>query len=249
MVVNKNIVEKVKKLFTLAADKSNENEANVAFDMARKLMREYGIAEVDVVGSDINIDVDGWKSDWLSQVDSYARIVARATAVLFNCEQWMVRSDSANKYRVKMCFAGESTDLALCVEVWPYLVKMAKRLAESFAGKGWTPSHRTFAESFALRIHHRVDEMRKQEEQRVNTQKYDAANMTNDQKYALVVVKKEEGIQKWFAKEGIEIKMRKASLRGEFRASAASAGYHAGDNVNLNFRKQVQGNGHQPLIG
>lgn len=245
MSVDKDIVAKIKKLFAMAADKANENEASVALEMAHNLMRKHGIDAADVDDFDnATLDVNGWQSDYLSQVDTYSRVLAQAAAKLFNCEQWLVRTSAANKYRVKMCFAGEVTDVELCKEIWPYLVKMAKRMATNYAGSGWQPKHRAFAEAFALRIHKRAEEM-----SAVQAQVPSGKPVSDDEKYALVVMKKEQAVQKWFDQNNIKIKITTRALRGRTDADAIYAGDKAGNQVNLNFRRQVGANTPTHMLG
>lgn len=245
MAVNKNIVEKIKKLFALAADKANENESNVALERAHALMREHGVAEVDLAtGSVGQIEVDGWATEYLNQIDSYTRILASATAELFNCEFWLLRPGKVMNYKVKACFAGEQTDLELCKEIWPYLVKTAKRMATNYAGSGWSPRHRTFAEAFATRVYNRAKQMAIDEAEKPLNGQF----TSDDAKYALVVAKKEDAIQQWFDKNKINLKITNRALRGKYDYSAAVAGGNAGDNISLNFRKQVGSNTPQQLL-
>ena len=242
MTINENVLQKIKKLFKLAADNPNENEANSAMEKAHALMREYGIASAHLHEKETELNVEGWTSEYLSQVDSYARVLARAVATLFNCEQWMFRPGKSMAYKVQMCFAGEATDVALTAEVWPQMVKMAKNIASRHYGKGWTPKHRTFAEAFAIRINERCNAISEQaskpaEQGVVKT----AQEAVDDQKWALVVAKKEEAIQVWLDEQDIKIKVRRRAFTGQFDAEAALRCKIEANKVNLNFRGQIPG--------
>lgn len=252
MVVNQQIVETIKKLFALGGNNPSELEAAAAIEKAHKLMKKYGIDSIELdADNGSEMDIKGWESDWLSQVDSYSKILSHAVAKLFDLQQWMVRPGKKHGYKVKVCFAGEATDLAIGIEVWPYLVNMAKRLASKYAGSGWTPSHRSFAEAFATRIYGRVKEMREQEKEQAWEDKLEGNKTAEQQEnasYALVVAKKEEHLEKWFANMGINLKVGKPrKMTGQYDPFAGAAGARAGAQVNLNFRKQV-GNTDQPRI-
>lgn len=242
MAINKDIVEKIRKLFALSADNANENEANAALDMAHALMRKHGIESVDIEDNSVELDIVNWTTEELSQIDTFSRVLSQAVAKLFNCEQWVHRSGKHHKYRVKVCYVGDSTDVELCKEIWPYLVKTAKRLATNFAGKGWSPKHRSFSEAFALRVYSRADEISKVQAPT------SGKPVSDDEKYALVVVKKEEAIQQWFDRMGIKLKFVTRTMRGEHNGDAIRAGNAAGDQINLNFRRQIGANVPQHLL-
>lgn len=234
MTIDQSIIDRVRKLFALAADRANENESHVALEMARKLMKEHGIKQVDVDISDAasHVDVQLWKSVEMSQIDTYSRYLAIAVSKLFDCQHWLMRGTSWNKYRVQVCFAGEATDVALATEVWPWFVKQAKRYAQSHYGSGWTPRHRSFAESFASRIHSRILDMLTQEEQ---------SSSDDDVRYGIVVAGKESAIEKFLEQQGIKFVMRSLNRRGRQYYDAINAGQRAADSVNLNFRSQIEG--------
>jgi len=235
VTTDQSIVDRVRKLFALASDNSNENESHAALEMARKLMKQHNIAQIDVEAGEenVNVDINLWKSESLSQIDTYSRYLATAAATLFDCQHWLMRGGAWNKYRVVMHFAGEATDVALASEVWPWLVKQAKMYAQNLFGKGWTPRHRSFAEAFGTRIYNRVLEMIEREKKCDNEV---------DQKYALVVAGKESAVKQYMDNLGIQIKLRNLSARGKQYSDAIVAGLNAADKVNLNFRSQV-GNG------
>lgn len=247
MAVNQVVVDKVKKLLALASDNKNVNEAQSAMEKARDLMKQHGIAMADVSASDseTGINIQYWASGWKSQFDTYVSILANATSKLFDSECWVVRGKKDMNYRVNMCFAGEETDIALCVEVWPWLVKKAKSLATSIIGSGWSSSHRSFCEAFACRIYNRADEMMRKNVPVNPPQQYDESpdsgvGVSDNQKYEIVLRNKSNAIQEWLEKVGVNIVTRKTTLRGEFDDRAAAAGFRAADEVDLNFRKSIQ---------
>lgn len=231
MPIDESIIAKVKKLFALAADNSNQNESHVALEMARKLMRDHGISQVDVETISVSdINVQEWRSDWLSQIDTYSKYLANAVAKLFNCQYYTFKSGAAGGYKVRVCFAGEETDMALAVETWPWLVKKAKQYAKFQYGSGWTPQHRCYAEGFASRIYARAVEMTEQEQNSDNA---------DDQKYGIVVMKKFDALTKFFERAGYNFKFSKPRYRGSYDHRANQAGAAAANAINLNFRPQI----------
>ena len=242
MVVDQKIVDRIKKLFELGTKNSNEHEAELAMERAHALMKEHGIAMAQIKeGSNDELEAINWTSDWMSQIDTYSRLLCSATSSLFGCMNVLIRSSRYNKYRVKMSFIGEETDVALCAEVWPYLVKIAKGLAKGYAGPGWDARHRTFCEAFATRVLARAEQMAVEDRRKSENAQTDQQKA--DQTYALVLISKDNAIQKWLDKSGMNLKTANINISGEVDHGAALAGDRAGKSVNLNFRKQVGDSG------
>jgi len=229
----KEVIAKVRKLFALANDKANEHEAQKALTIAHAHMKKYGIEMLELEGEEnLKLEAEVWESELLGQVDSFGKILADAVAKLFDCEWWMWRPGKRLGYKVKMCFAGGAVDVAMAREAWVWLLKMARSLAIRSMGKGWSPSHRSFAEGFGFRIKERCIAM-------VNA---DAASVEDeDQKYGLVLLKKQNAIEKLFKKEKIEIKLKQSPLKGDVDKFAMFAGAKAGDKVALSFKNKLAG--------
>ena len=133
MKVSDEIIERVRKLFAMAADKGIENEARIALEKARAIMHEHSISELDLEKpEEYEVEIDSYTSPELTQLDTWDRLLAVGIARLFDVQQWTVRMGPP-KYRVKICFAGERTDVALTLQVWPWMKALVKRL-----GLGWT---------------------------------------------------------------------------------------------------------------
>ena len=235
------MIERLQKLLRMADGQANENESQTALVLAHKLMKEHGMQMADLKeATGVDWDIEKWTSEWKSQIDSYSRILACATAKLFDCEWWMLRPGRRYGYKVSLCFTGEKVDLAMAIEVWPWLGKESMRFARTGYGSGWSPSHRCFAESFACRVLERASEMSEKDRKSNGDE--------DDQKYALVVRDKENAIQEFLENDGVKLKMRNSSLKGGYDHNAATAGTEAGGRVNLNFRKGVSNGGSAPQI-
>lgn len=230
MKIDSSIVEKIKKLFALASDNTNENEAASALNRAKKMMRDYNLTQIDIEKSEIEIDIKRWESDFMSQIDSYNRTLADAVGRLFDCEPILFRYGKMMKYKVKMTYIGDESDIAIASQVWPYLTKICKQQASDRFGKSWTPKHRSYAEAFAEIIAMRVEEIKAQERK---------PKTEDDQQFALVVLEKESRIAKYL--DGLDIKMKQRSYSGQRDQEAIQAGINDAKKVKLNFRSQLTG--------
>ena len=247
MTEEERIITRIKKLLSLGEGQANENEAMAALQKARALMREHGLemADMQVEGDEEGIDVtiETWRDTPRSQYDTWNSLLAGAVAQLFGIES-IIYTIPAPKYNKKAyAYVGEKVDVEMAKNVWPWLTKTCKRLAREAIGKGWTASHRSFAEAFAVRVYTRCDQMREQEEAQV-AQASAEGQQDEDAKYALVVTAKSEALQLYMAEKYPNLKQaRKQSLRGERDYDAIAAGDRAGRDINLNFRNQIGSNG------
>lgn len=230
MKIDNSIVEKIKKLFALATDNPNENEAASALNRAKKMMRDYNLTQIDIEKSEIEIDIKRWESDFMSQIDSYNRTLADAVGRLFDCEPILFRYGKIMKYKVKMTYVGDESDIAIASQVWPYLTKICKQKACARFGKSWTPKHRSYAEAFAETIAMRVEEIKSQERK---------SKTSDDQQLALVVMEKESRIAKYL--EDFDLKMKRRSYTGKNDVEAIRGGIDDAKKVKLNFRSQIAG--------
>jgi hypothetical protein len=246
VTIDQKIVDRIRKLLSLGdtSKNNNENEAMLALERAHALMREHGVQMAQLSENDeteIEIGVGVWTDDERSQYDTWVSILAAATAQLFGCETVLYRGNALNKYRVRLSFIGEDTDLEFAKSVWPWLVKTCRRMAVTTLGSGWTSSHRSFAEAFSTRVYNRAKELAEQDDQAPKTQ--------DDQRYAMVLAMKDEAIELFMKKHYPNLKKgRKRGFRGDYDYKAASAGAQAGDKVNLNFRRQINNGGGTPQL-
>lgn len=242
------VLEQVRKLLNLAdLDKNtSQDEACTALMLAHELLEQHGLDMAEVhVEEETGWDIVDWKDKPRSQYDTWNKHLGFATGDLFNCQYYTQKcglNASRTYYLVRIGFIGESVDIIMVQEVWPWLTKMAKRLARVYAGKGWNSSHRSFAEAFATRVWMRAQQMNrddaaKKEAERTATKADGTKQVIST---ALVVAEKKEAIQQWLEDQGIKFgKARKRSRTGDYDAYAGAAGNDAGRNVNLNFKRQV----------
>lgn len=236
MIKENEIVERIKKLLRLSESNPNPEEAASALEKAKELMKKHGV-EADTKESKITAII--WESEWLSQLDTYSKNLVMATVELFDSGMFVTRSGPDNKYRIKVMIYGEPTDVALCCEVWPWLVSFGKKCAARSLGKGWSASHRSFMEGFGLRLYGRVFELRMAAEQKAKV--IEGASENLDTKYALVIAKKEEAKEEILKQVGIVLHRPKArKIRAEYDIDALREGQKAAEQVDLNFRKNIR---------
>ena len=253
MTVDDKIIERIRKLLTLGDTGKNdsENEAMRAMERAHALMREHGIELADLNTGDseegFDIGVVCWRDEEKSQYDTWVRMLAGATAELFSIQNILFRSGSHNRYRVRLAFVGEEFDVEMAKNVWPWLVKHARRGARRYGGQGWGPTHRTFCEAFAARVHERAEEIAA-----ASIAAASAGETEDDQKYGLVVAAKEDALALFMQQNFPKLRTSHRRLTGQHDPFAAGAGAAEGDKVNLNFRTQLgggdQGSGGTRLI-
>lgn len=255
------VLEQVQKLLRLAdADKnSSESEASTAMQLAHELLEQHGLDMAEVhMEEDSGWDVIDWKDEPKSQYDTWNKTLGFAATLLFNCQPYISRCgwNKTREYRlVSFGIIGESTDVAMAREVWPWLVKTCRRLARAYGGKGWNSTHRSFAEAFATRVWMRSEQMRiadlekKEAERTVKVTQEDGTVVEKEICTALVVTEKKEAIKQWLEEQGIKFKQTPArSNTGKYDRYAGAAGNEAGKNVNLDFKRQVSGGQNQKKI-
>lgn len=253
MTIDKSVMERIKKILSLA-DKdrnSSDHEAMLAMQRAHELMRKHGLTLADVENDEsdsIEISVGTWTDEERSQYDTWVRILAGASCQLFGVQAILHRTDAQNRYRVRYSFIGEETDVQLARSVWPWLVKYCRNSAKAHLGSPWVSKHRSFAESFAARVGARVLEIVK-ESKRASKQAMDSNEQTEDRKWGLVVQAKESAVQDYIQKAFPKMKMGKMSMRGRHDPEAGRLGDSVGGKVNLNFRSQISGEKSKQITG
>ena len=241
MTVDKSVLERIQKILNLANKDTNDNdhEALLAMERAHALMRRHGLSLADIEttnSDDIDVTVSSWSDDERSQYDTWVRLLAGASCRLFGVTNILHRSGASNKYRVKFSFIGEETDVELARSVWPWLVKYCRAACKKHFSGSWNARHRSFAESFAVTVSGRVDEI--VEESKVATQQATSENK-EEQQWGLVIHAKEQAVALYMDDHYPNLKKGKARLGGKYDPAAGNAGSAEGKKVNLNFRSQI----------
>ena len=136
------IIEKIKKLFALGKS-SNEHEASLAIENARKLMLKYNIENADLAGNveDI-IELD---FSIPQKFNSYHSSLSYWIGKGFNVKPIIVKSRENGKIKSVIRFIGTTSDLAAGSYVYSYLLNLieikSKEYFESIRYKKdkWSP--------------------------------------------------------------------------------------------------------------
>lgn len=227
------MAEKIRKLLNLSENNDNENQAMAALALARKLMREYGIEEESLKKDekDHELLLELYGTDYMSQIDTWNKILVNGIAKLFDCKCFLERYGKSMKYQVRVFFIGMRGDVALAKEVWPFFMRYVRKKANEYFGSMWGPKHRTFAEMFSLRVAERINALIEEEKKSQDPE---------IQKYGIVLANKQNQIAKW-VEENLKLEKESSHIKGETDRTAARIGYQEGDKVNLNFRSQITG--------
>lgn len=122
------ILEKIKKLLTLAADKANENEAISAALKAQELMAKYNIELADIQ--------DGAKAEAITTetytpkanqhyVRKWRYTLSQIIAKNFCCKTYSINRDA-------IAFYGYEKDAKIAVEVFKFLFETGNKLANRY---------------------------------------------------------------------------------------------------------------------
>ena len=140
---NERIADKIRKLFALAQDPSNEHEAAAALMKAQELLDKYRLTESEVfhtaeeitTSTVLNATGGAWEG-------SLASTIGRA----FDCCVIQARSYQFGASQRSFVYYGEKTDVELCQFVFGYLQHHLRRLADKYvfehAGAGHPKSLR-----------------------------------------------------------------------------------------------------------
>ena len=124
------IISKIQKLLALAQDNSNDNEAEVAAQMAERLMRKHAVSVADVelsalleddplVDQSVEVSSASWRINLAWVLGTHCRVSVvrdrRCVGISADASRW--------RYRVFAVAYGHASD----VEVWRYLLEVAER--------------------------------------------------------------------------------------------------------------------------
>ena len=239
------VLDVVRKLLRLAGNNDKQGEIEAALAKATQVLAKHGLSMADVGSAEETtnkMNIMTGQSPEKSQFNSYEMWLATAVGHLFSLKPFMTKgSMMPSGYRkVIMNFVGETTDVAIGMEIWPWLCAQAANLARDYNGKGWNPNHRMFAEGFASRVLKRSIEAAKLASQ---GQKSDFVAIEDANRFALVLATKQDAIQKYLESEGMRLRDgRRRSNTGGGSADSWMAGDSAGRKVNLSFKKGMTDN-------
>jgi hypothetical protein len=131
MAPREKILDKIKKILSLANGAGTREEATAAFAHAARLMAEHHVAEGDLATSDEPDPIDSVKAT-RTTYKPWSRIIFRAVAKAFRCRAWAGAVDNYN--RTDFNFFGEKTDVECAKFVFGQALQAAQDLAREAAG-------------------------------------------------------------------------------------------------------------------
>lgn len=151
------IIERIRKLLSLAGNNPNENEAAIALAKAQELMLEHGLTELPeehkiIMGTVMDTD------------RKYYGILGRATAELYGTQALFQQRTETFR------FVGREQHVVACVVTLEFLHLQLEQLYKIALPKGMTQKERanfrkSFKEACAIRVYYRVRAMVKKAEQ------------------------------------------------------------------------------------
>jgi hypothetical protein len=230
------IVEKLRKLFTLADPSRGGTEAEVmlAMQRAQEIMAKYNLSTADIKGKE-------GSDDSHEERVSFGEDICKSKASGFTTwEKWLASTVdvicvTSHFYRfgTSLIFIGTATDCAVAKALWNLFQKSILKQARSHLGGGYNASHRNYAEGFVMKLWERVN--RKQSASDLHLTQEEAKIV------ALVVVGKKEALTQHIQSHYRFKKSKKRVANGSYESAAYSQGYTDGGKMNLSRDRLFKG--------
>jgi len=234
---NEKVIEKIHKILKLGKDASaTEGEALNAVALAQRLLAKHNLAMADVESygerlSDKRAEKE-WKRDvaeaakprqFFSQFEQY---IQGAVQDLCGVKAVLFRNRGPNgRTQVRLTFIGEQADTAVACALYIDLIKLCKRCAHEYAGQGWSPVHRSYAEGWGIAVRRKAAE--------TQTQQATGLDDREQQQYAIIVRSKAAWLAEQLAAAFPNLVQLKIQSRGKQDCAAREAGYQRGKQTNL----------------
>ena len=232
--MNNQVIEKIKKILKLANGAgASQGEIEAAMAKAKEVAMRYNIdlASVDV-GSE-----DELKASMSVEKDSSLRTRSKYKqpyhdwlfAVLEGVFSVKIIQTVHNEYNGKRISAlhiiGETVDVAICKEVYPWLEKVFPRTLSKAVSQGILTYSAADTNGCYSGLYSGIIEVNRQEEEKLEVE--------DKNRYALVVKQKDELVQEKLQEEFPHLKYNKARAR-QYNPFAADYGRREGRKINLN---------------
>ncbi len=227
-----NIIEKVKKLLTMA-ERGTEHEAAIAAAKAQTLLMQHNIdlSQIDA-GSEVDEQVCEWLLETMSRKQIWKGNLAHAIAEANFCRMWWLGSD------IKL--VGKEHNVQIAHHLYDYLVEAVERVTKAALAVErhhqqdtlYLFKHRAWANSFRLGCAHRLCDRLREQKQRMQTEGLPEASvslLTCVEAYQ----RESEAIAQWMRERSIKLGSK---VRSQARTSRSGyqTGKVAGDSISLN---------------
>ena len=198
------LIEKIRKLLALADSDRNESEAQVkaALVKAEELSRKYDIDLVRCGNFNEREEVEDLKiwEGW--SLPSPKRLLAKASALLFNCD--VLIDKTARPYQ--LLIVGTRKDAAIVMRTYTWLLNKSVHLAAKAKKENRSLNVYPWRMGFAQRINDRVG-------YEIAQRRREEMNGGDNQIWGLVKASKKTRIDEWMRSKGVKTKMVKTHTR------------------------------------
>lgn len=213
------ILDKIRKLMSLAKGSNFEEEVDSALKFARAMMEKHGIEEESVI-LDETADAASHRvveeaAFTASTIPLYDVYLAWAVTKIAGC-RWFYR----NGYKKKTIqFYGFPADVGIARDLWRELRVISRTMMHVYCGKGASHSiEKDYLVGFCGRLKERADFIA-------------SRPATSDPTGMAIIVRKDGAIEKY--KEGLGLKNARGGNTRIKNGAAYNAGMRDGSNVNL----------------
>jgi hypothetical protein len=157
----KPLLERIRKLYALASNNPNENEAAAAMAMANDLIERHNLAK-HVAADAVELSVEKGITESIGiNVARYKHILAGATADLFGSTWYLDLHGEYREWRYlyekRVVFVGLPANVAAALVTYPYLCAAADACYRAARRRNAsTVNARDYKDGFAVRIRERV---------------------------------------------------------------------------------------------
>lgn len=187
------ILDKVRKLLSLASNNPNQNEATSAAEMVKRLLIEHNLSLTDVELKEIikkevvleSLIISGWMS-----------LLAIRIAEVFDCYVYLSTKEETNKKTI--IFIGTMADAEIAYYVYNYFVNVITRLSTDYVKKNKGVAHghsvrTSYAMGFVSVLKDRLIDFYKRENKKVE----DVVNPVTGKTGKEIIVIKKDAVAKW----------------------------------------------------
>ena len=229
------VIDRIIKLFNLGDEHRNNNEAEVmaAVTRAKQLMAEHNIAMAEVAqatdatkAEQIRVAVEEHDAYTIKggRFATYDNYIAFAVDEICGTKNFLRRTRDYSGQYISRRFVGDAMDAAVAAKLFMILLTDMRKAARRRFGSGWSLTHTSYCDGYSSRVWERS----RQELQLT------AAQTTS---VALVLRRKEEAIDHYFAEIGVRPGRRSRGHRRDGYAMAV--GRADGNTVDLGAKRRL----------
>jgi uncharacterized protein YlxP (DUF503 family) len=244
-MINKDIIDRIKKCLALgdSSRNTNENEVAVALAMAKTLMAKHNLSMAEIAETDEKLteEIIQHRMQERSGAPNWEYDLALVCCYLFSVRSFV--NIGYPRYKRTVCFVGYELDVAVSVEVYKLL-----KMEVGTMGLNWSrddfDSQTLSVKAALVRRHKYIDGIVQTLIKRAHDKVEGLSNVQLAKTNALVITKT-SAIDKYLKDElDLRDSRRKAT---DAHRDAYWSGKQDGKNISMDFDKAVKGNSAEPL--